>query len=282
MALTWQGWIMSVYLLICWSHTSFCTPPPYQSGSCCRYSLRTRTGRKRWPACHSTSGYYSPDMCPGPKPSHSEGLLVQSLQDKVSHDGKNKVRSRKKILKNTSTPLMALIPPQSSLLSAEAISASLQEGAKNIHAASKIIGLPTPHLHDLITEPVNHKALIISLEPGCHRYRDIQGFSRKTMIKESLDPWLCCKHTGLELQWTSQQIWSGVSDQTLTKPKSHKKWKSWLITCGLLMLWSELLEIYSSEDIISRFPDPVWRRVLPRHRLTDAWDSHEIDSCKMD
>lgn len=74
---------------------------------------------------------------------------------------------------------MALIPPQSSLLSAEAISASLQEGAdstKNIHAASKIIGLPTPHLHDLITEPVNHKALIISLEPGCHRYRDIQGF----------------------------------------------------------------------------------------------------------
>lgn len=132
--------------------------------------------------------------------------MVQSLQDKVSHDGKNKVRSQKKITKNTSTPLMALIPPQSSLLSAEAISASLQEGAdstKNIHAASKIIGLPAPHLHDLITEPVNHKALIISLEPGCHRYRDIQGFSRKAMIKESLDPPLYCKHTGLELQWTS-------------------------------------------------------------------------------
>lgn len=271
MALTWQGWIMSVYLLICWSHTSFCTPPPYQSGSCCRYSLRTRTGRKRWPACHSTSGYYSPDMCPGPKPSHSEGLVVQSLQDKVSHDGKNKVRSRKKNLEkyfysfdgtNPTSKFSAICWGNICLFTGR--SRFYEKYPRCIKNNWPPYSSPTwPHYWACQSQSTYHKS-------GA-RLSQIQGhtgFSRKTMIKESLDPRLCCKHTGLELQWTSQQIWSGVSDQTLTKPKSHKKWKSWLITCGLLMLWSELLEIYSSEDIISRFPDPVWRRVLPRHRLT--------------
>lgn len=71
-----------VYQWICRSHTSSCTPPLCRSGSCCRYSLRTRTGRRHWPACRSTSGYYSPDMCPGPEPGHSGGPRERSLQEK--------------------------------------------------------------------------------------------------------------------------------------------------------------------------------------------------------
>lgn len=101
--------VSGMYLSICWSRTSSCTHPLCQSGSGCHCSRRTRTGRRHWLACHSTSGYYSPDMCPGPKPSHIEGLVVRSLLENMSQDGEKKGR----IKKNTSTsspPLMVLIP----------------------------------------------------------------------------------------------------------------------------------------------------------------------------
>lgn len=148
-----------MYLLICASHTSSCTLPPCQSGSCCRYSLRTRTGRTRWPACRSTSGYYSPDTCPGPKPSHSAGRVAQSLQ-KSGHMMENVQSTPKNDEITISPPLMALIPPQSLLLSAGTTSVS----TKNSHAASKITDLPDPHLHDLTTQPANHKALEPDIE----------------------------------------------------------------------------------------------------------------------
>lgn len=159
-----EGWMTYValilqegimYLLICASHTSSCTLPPCQSGSCCRYSLRTRTGRKRWPACRSTSGYYSPDTCPGPKPSHSAGRVAQSLQ-KSGHMMENVQSTQKKWWNHNLSSFDGTNPTSKS---------SAVCSTKNIHAAPKITDLPDPHLHDLITEPANHKALIKPLEP---------------------------------------------------------------------------------------------------------------------
>lgn len=75
----------SLSLLWIWQpHMSSCTRPPCRSGSCCRCSLRTRTGRRRWPACRSTSGCCNPDTCPGPGPSHSEGPRGRSLWEELA------------------------------------------------------------------------------------------------------------------------------------------------------------------------------------------------------
>lgn len=135
---------MGVYRWIWRSHTSSCTPPLCQSGSRCRYTLRTRTGRRRWPACHSTSGCCSPDMCPGPESSHNEGPMVQSLWVKM-----------RKIKQDH------LIPPQSCLLSSflrqHLLLHTDRKDRKIIHTASKIIGLAASNLHDLITESVSYK-----------------------------------------------------------------------------------------------------------------------------
>lgn len=70
-----------------------------------------------------------------------------------------------------------------------------------IHIASKIIGLPAPHLHDLITEPVNHKALITTLEPGRRtpHYASHQELLFYMSKKSSIPSKTCTLNT---LDWT--------------------------------------------------------------------------------
>lgn len=131
-----QRWIIGVYLLNCGPHRFSCTPPQCRSGFCCHRSLRTRTGHKRWPACHSTSGCYTPDTLPGPAAGRIEGLRDGRRRKEIKSDNKE----------------------------AQKLPSTFDGANPGLHrsgfynhtrAASKIIGPPASPGHDPICEPVN-------------------------------------------------------------------------------------------------------------------------------